>query len=85
MKRIALIFTVLLALTVPLQAFNLTIPAETPVEVHFSPRGGAQDALTHRIDEARDSVYALAYSFTSESIADALIRATLGVCMSRLC
>lgn len=65
----------LLALTSPAQALDLILPADTPAAIYFSPRGGAQDALVHRIDQAKATIFVLAYSFTSRSIAEALCRA----------
>jgi phosphatidylserine/phosphatidylglycerophosphate/cardiolipin synthase-like enzyme len=74
MRRPLVLLLLLLCLAIPAQAFELTL-RDTPAEIHFSPRGGATDALVHRIDQARESIFVLAYSFTSEPIADALGRA----------
>jgi phosphatidylserine/phosphatidylglycerophosphate/cardiolipin synthase-like enzyme len=43
--------------------------------VYFSPQGGATDAIVACLDTARSTVRVLAYSFTSERIAAALIAA----------
>jgi phosphatidylserine/phosphatidylglycerophosphate/cardiolipin synthase-like enzyme len=43
--------------------------------VYFSPRGCATDAIVRTINNAKESILVQAYSFTSETIADALIRA----------
>lgn len=43
--------------------------------VRFSPSGGVETHLIKMIDEARQTIYMLAYSFTSEPIAKALIKA----------
>lgn len=56
------------------QAYDLTLH-DTPAEIYFSPQGGATQALVHRIDQAQESIFVLAYSFTSEPIAAALGRA----------
>jgi phosphatidylserine/phosphatidylglycerophosphate/cardiolipin synthase-like enzyme len=61
-------------LATPAQAFELTLH-DTPAEIHFSPRGGATEALVARVDAARESIFVLAYSFTSAPIAEALARA----------
>lgn len=74
MRRSVLSLLLLLFLAIPAQAFELTLH-NAPTEIYFSPRGGAQDALVRRIDQARESIYVLAYSFTSEPIASALARA----------
>jgi phosphatidylserine/phosphatidylglycerophosphate/cardiolipin synthase-like enzyme len=47
----------------------------TPVEVYFSPDGGAQDAVVREIDKARSSILVFAYSFTSAPIGKALVAA----------
>lgn len=54
---------------------DLVLPKDTQTSVYFSPRGGAQDALVHAIDNAQESIYVQAYSFTSEPIVTALIQA----------
>ena len=45
------------------------------LQVHFSPSGGATDAIIEAPDHARSSILVQAYSFTSETIAQALARA----------
>jgi phosphatidylserine/phosphatidylglycerophosphate/cardiolipin synthase-like enzyme len=45
------------------------------IEVYFSPRGGALEALVREIHAAKASIFVQAYSFTSEPIARALIAA----------
>jgi phosphatidylserine/phosphatidylglycerophosphate/cardiolipin synthase-like enzyme len=50
--------------------------ATAPVwRVYFSPSGGATDAIVEAVDHARSSILVQAYSFTSETIAQALARA----------
>ena len=46
-----------------------------PVEVYFSPHGGATDAVVREIRAARHSILVAAFSFTSTAIAQALIDA----------
>ena len=58
----------------PAFAYDLTLQ-NTPVQVYFSPRGGAQDALVATIGQAKDSIFVQAYSFTSAPIAKALVDA----------
>lgn len=74
MRRLIPLF-LLLCLSAPSYALDLTLPADTPASVYFSPRGGAQDALVQRIAAAQKSIFVLAYSFTSEPITAALMRA----------
>ena len=52
------------------------IPLEPcSIRVLFSPRGGITDQIVSEIDCATSEIYVQAYSFTSRSIADALIKA----------
>jgi phosphatidylserine/phosphatidylglycerophosphate/cardiolipin synthase-like enzyme len=44
------------------------------LEVYFSPDDGTQDRLLELIASADQSIYFLAYAFTSDSLADALIQ-----------
>jgi len=44
-------------------------------DVHFSPKGGATEAVVQIVDGTKSSVHVLAYGFTSQPITDALIRA----------
>lgn len=56
----------------------LSPPTEAPApvwHVHFSPSGGATDFIIEALDHARSSILVQAYSFTSETIAQALARA----------
>lgn len=48
---------------------------QVPAHVYFSPRGGAQDAIVKALQEAKESVFVQAYSFTSAPIAKALVDA----------
>jgi phosphatidylserine/phosphatidylglycerophosphate/cardiolipin synthase-like enzyme len=45
------------------------------VQVYFSPKGGATDAVVNALDHATNSVLVQAYSFTSAPIARALVDA----------
>lgn len=58
-------------------ARNQPTPAPTAIKiaVYFSPNGGATQAMVDAIDRATTSINGVIYSFTSEPIADALIRA----------
>lgn len=42
----------------------------------FSPNGGATTEIIKRIDAAKTSIYVMSYSFTSDVIAAALVRAS---------
>jgi phosphatidylserine/phosphatidylglycerophosphate/cardiolipin synthase-like enzyme len=49
-------------------------PVQTDT-VYFSPRGGCTVAIVRNLDAARESVLVQAYSFTSQPIAEALVKA----------
>jgi phosphatidylserine/phosphatidylglycerophosphate/cardiolipin synthase-like enzyme len=52
----------------------------TQVEVYFSPDDGTASSLIDLIERAQESVYFMAYSFTSDEIAQAMLdRAAVGV------
>jgi len=69
MKKIclAVLIFLLLALTPAL--------AKPPVEVYFSPNGGAEKALVQAIDQAQHRIQAAVYFFTSRTVAKALLQA----------
>jgi phosphatidylserine/phosphatidylglycerophosphate/cardiolipin synthase-like enzyme len=48
---------------------------ETPTQVYFSPHGGATQAIINEISNAKTEILVQAYSFTSTSIAKALVDA----------
>lgn len=48
---------------------------DTPIQVYFSPKGGATEAIVGQIDNATTEVLVQAYSFTSAPIAKALVNA----------
>ena len=52
-------------------------PASIPqgVQVYFSPRGGATEAVVRAFDHATNAILIQAYSFTSAPIAQALVSA----------
>ncbi|MCX6924934.1 MAG: phospholipase D family protein [Verrucomicrobia bacterium] len=45
------------------------------IQVYFSPKGGATDAVVQALDQATNSVLVQAYSFTSAPIAKAIVDA----------
>ena len=71
---IAFVISLLLALpAVPV--FSAPIPSAGTIEVYFSPRGGATEAIVQEIVAAKNKIQIQAYSFTSIPIAKALIDA----------
>jgi phosphatidylserine/phosphatidylglycerophosphate/cardiolipin synthase-like enzyme len=46
-----------------------------PIDVYFSPKGGAADAIVRALEAARQTVFVQAYSFTNKDILEALVRA----------
>jgi len=78
MRRARLGLVVLLLCSVaacnrdPFADLPRTLP---PMEVYFSPEGGCTEAVVREIDAAQTSILVQAYSFTSASIAKALVEA----------
>jgi phosphatidylserine/phosphatidylglycerophosphate/cardiolipin synthase-like enzyme len=44
-------------------------------QVHFSPKGGCQEALVQELHKARHEILVQAYSFTSDALTNALVEA----------
>ena len=70
----------LVALFIAFQLTGLTVnatplPATGTVEVFFSPKGGATEAIINEIGKAKSEILIQAYSFTSAPIAKALLEA----------
>jgi phosphatidylserine/phosphatidylglycerophosphate/cardiolipin synthase-like enzyme len=58
---------------------SLTVDG-TQIETYFSPDDGAASRIENLVQSSQDSVYFMAYSFTLDSIADAMLeRASAGV------
>lgn len=55
-------------------AFDFSLK-DTKAEVYFSPKGGATEAIVKHLGQTKQTVYVLAYSFTSPAITQALIDA----------
>ena len=72
MKTTSAIFGLLLLL---LAGCEPPVSIPQGVQVYFSPRGGATDAVVNALDRATNSVLVQAYSFTSAPIARALVEA----------
>jgi phosphatidylserine/phosphatidylglycerophosphate/cardiolipin synthase-like enzyme len=66
-----------LALTVALVLTGCEPQASIPqgIQVYFSPKGGATEAVVNALDHATNAVLVQAYSFTSAPIAQALVNA----------
>lgn len=58
-----------------LQAWRADPIVPQQVQVYFSPNGGATEAIVRAIAAAKKSIHVQAYSFTSPSIARALLAA----------
>jgi phosphatidylserine/phosphatidylglycerophosphate/cardiolipin synthase-like enzyme len=71
-----LIFSLLYACSSPPSSISSDRTAGAPsTEVYFSPRGGATEAVVRELGNAKQEVLVQAYSFTSASIAKALVDA----------
>jgi phosphatidylserine/phosphatidylglycerophosphate/cardiolipin synthase-like enzyme len=57
------------------RAIEVEIGRVPPIEVYFSPRDGATEAIVREIGQARSEIRVQAYSFTSAPIAEALLKA----------
>jgi len=57
------------------KAVEVDIDHAPPIEVFFSPNNGSTDAIVREIERARAEILVQAYSFTSEPIARALLKA----------
>lgn len=54
---------------------SFALPSTGTVDVYFSPRGGATEAIVREISKAKHTIQVQAYSFTSTPIAKALLDA----------
>jgi len=73
MKRIASAAAGLMLLAVAGCEPQTSIPAG--IQVYFSPKGGATEAVVDALDHATNSILVQAYSFTSAPIAQGLVEA----------
>jgi phosphatidylserine/phosphatidylglycerophosphate/cardiolipin synthase-like enzyme len=78
-SRLPLLLSFLLIVCVACSSPSPSIsadPASTPtIEVFFSPRGGATEAVVRELGNAKKEILVQAYSFTSAPIAKALVDA----------
>lgn len=75
MRRILLIFFLLLSIQTIATAEQFPATGTTAIDVYFSPRGGATEAIVSEINNAQSEILVQAYSFTSAPIAKALVEA----------
>ena len=57
------------------KAIEIDIDHAPRIEVFFSPNNGSTDAIVRELERARSEIFVQAYSFTSEPIAKALLKA----------
>lgn len=74
-KRIIPITFAILLLSIKLSAFAYNFPANTQYDVCFTPYQNCSKRIVQLINKAKISIYLQAYSFTSRSIAHALVYA----------
>ena len=65
----------LLLLSLPLSSMARVFQNHTHYNVCFTPQQNCTGELVRVIDQAQNSIYVQAYSFTSHEISDALVRA----------
>lgn len=58
-----------------INATDLVLKNNIPVQIYFSPKGGCTEAIVNQIDNAKSEILIQAYSFTSAPIAKALVSA----------
>jgi len=68
-------FTAAIALMIWLRVASRRLGLLPSFAVHFSPKGGCQDALIREVKRARREILVQAYSFTSEPLTAALVDA----------
>ncbi len=73
-KSIICILAILLFL-VPSHGYAEQFKSTGTIDVYFSPRGGATEAIVKEITSAKSEILVQAYSFTSTPIAKALVDA----------
>jgi len=73
-KSMTCILAILLFL-VPSFGYAEQFKATGTIDVYFSPRGGATEAIVKEINSAKSEILVQAYSFTSKPIAKALVDA----------
>lgn len=73
LKRI--LFILFIALSLSTISIAEQFPAIGTIDVYFSPRGGATEAIVDEINKAQSEILVQAYSFTSAPIAKGLIEA----------
>lgn len=67
----------------PAKPFPMVNVNGTEIEVYFSPDDGVARHIIDQVNAAQQSIYFLAYSFTADNIADAMVaRAKAGVSLS---
>jgi len=69
------LFLISLLFFSPALLFPSSIPLNTTSQVFFSHKGGCTQAIVDTINQAKSEILVQAYSFTSQSIAQALINA----------
>jgi len=75
MKRFQLLVFVLCLVCGAVDVEATQLKAAGNIDVYFSPRGGATEAIVHEINSAKREIKVLAYSFTSVPIAKSLLQA----------
>ncbi|MDA8126039.1 MAG: phospholipase D family protein [Deltaproteobacteria bacterium] len=72
---VSLLLIALLFAGSAVQAVPVQVRQAPPIDVYFSPRAGATEAICREIAQARSEILVQAYSFTSAPIAQALLAA----------
>ena len=75
MRAPSFVLALLFAQPLPAAELPQRMPAKGSIEVAFSPRDDAEGALLRTIEAARDAIDVQSYSFTSRTLAAALVAA----------
>ena len=75
MIRLASSYFIFAAVLLLTTAISFSMPATGTVDVFFSPRGGATEAIVKEINHSQKEILVQAYGFTSKPIAKAILDA----------
>ncbi len=75
LKRIVIILLLSISISTQSSFAETLVSYVDDINVYFSPRGGAEEAIIQAIDNAKTEIRVMAYSFTAIPIANSLINA----------
>jgi phosphatidylserine/phosphatidylglycerophosphate/cardiolipin synthase-like enzyme len=72
-KRLVIAIFIIGCLTGSIVTISYVRITSSQLEVFFSPNGGCEQVIIHYISNAKSYIHILMFSFTLDSVADALI------------